>query len=283
MDSNLTNQNTKLNLCPVCTRDNDKVVTICDNDCGTIYCDCGDEYYIIDNKYFSGHNAKCGISEGEDSDSDSDSDDDNLDLKSNINFDFYSRKRIFREEFNNNAIIANMNLSEDVKERVFANFEIFSDRFRDKYHGQKSFLHREYLFCKLLKDEGFEYPYICEQKRFVELEDIYWSLKDVKNCDNFISYLKSYSHTNLYDEPKKVVFKYYNKIYLSTTEGKFDFVLKYFTKYLPKIETRPQYKYNLIILEMEEEKEELTFKNIVSYIIDVIALKDNIFIITEEL
>jgi hypothetical protein len=243
-------------LCPVFHKNNDTEVSICDNDCGTVYCDCGHEYYIKDGKYLTGHNPKCGI------DVDVDSDDSETELKSTINFDFFSRKRLFREEFDNNAIIANMNLSTQVKERIFANFDIFSDRFRDIYHGQKSFLPREYLFCKLLKDEGFVYPYICPQNKFDELEDIYWSLKDVKDYDSFISYLNSYLNSKIYDNPKKVVFKnnkilknkYYNETYLLSIEGEIDFILKYFTKYLPKIKVRPQYKYNLIILEIEEEK-----------------------------
>ncbi len=282
--------------CPICHKNNETEVSICDNDCGTIFCDCENVYYVIDDKYSSGHNPDCG-KDNFDDDYDIDFNDDDLEVLQKINnFDFYSRKRIFREEFNNNAIITNMNLSFDTKEKIFTKFDIFSDKFREKYHGKMSFLPRDYLFFKFLNEEGHIYPYMCEEKKFKELEDIYWSLKDAKNYNSFINYLDTNILYNyeIYILPTKIVvfdifskMKYNRNAYLLTVDDEIDLIIKYFTKFFPKINVNPEYQYNLFILDMKEQNIEITFENVVKYIItnlnNEIKLKNNMFVINEEI
>ena len=46
--------------CPNCKKNLEELI-ICDNDCGTICCDCGCEFYITkDKKYVKGHKPDCG-------------------------------------------------------------------------------------------------------------------------------------------------------------------------------------------------------------------------------
>lgn len=60
--------------------------------------------------------------------------------------------------------------------------------------------------------------------------------------------------------------KYYNKSYLLNIENYVDFVLKYFTKYLPKVEMSNEYVYRLFINEMTEYKKDLYFESIYEHI-----------------
>jgi hypothetical protein len=50
--------------CPECNREyanNNRGIIICDNDCGTIYCLCGIEFYQNnDQQIIKGHNLTCG-------------------------------------------------------------------------------------------------------------------------------------------------------------------------------------------------------------------------------
>jgi hypothetical protein len=286
------------NTCPICTKNNEKNILICDNDCGTIYCDCENEYYIIDNKFSSGHNPNCGKSDEEEDNINSIEDIfKSAETDTKIYFDFYSRKRLFRKDFDNNEIISSLNLSEDVKEKIFTNFDNFSDRFRQKYQGNKSFLPFQYILFRLLKDQGYEYPYICEKNKFRALEDIYWSIKDVKEYNNFNNYLSSIDmldNYEIYIMPMKIVIidiisqmKYDRNSYLLTIDDEIDLVIKYFTKFLPKVDVRPEYHYKLFIMEMEEQNIEITFENILRYIINKlnneIKSKNNIFMIEEEI
>ena len=74
--------------------------------------------------------------------------------------------------------------------------------------------------------------------------------------------------------------------YLLTVKDELDLVIQYFTKFLPKIKKRPEYQYNLIIMEMEEEKMEITFESIFLYIVDELneRMKLNVmFMIKEEI
>jgi hypothetical protein len=36
------------------------VADTCDNDCGTIFCQCGQGYYLAGKTYYAAHNTKCG-------------------------------------------------------------------------------------------------------------------------------------------------------------------------------------------------------------------------------
>ena len=234
---------------------------------------------------------------GEDEDSDVDSVKEYreaTELHTKIISDFYVRKRIFRHEFNSNAMIANLNLREDVKERIFKEFDEFSDRFSAVYKGTKSFLPYRYLFFKLLRNAGFPYTYECTFQKMKAMEKIYWSLKDAKDYEEFIRFLnhgvceKEYK---VFDSPKKIViseFKHSLKeaYYLLTVKHELDLVIQYFTKFLPKIKKRPEYQYNLIIMEMEEEKMEITFESIFLYIVDELNERMNLnvmFMIKEEI
>jgi hypothetical protein len=288
---NLKEINKLQSICPWCNKDNYKEpLTICDNDCGTVYCSCEKEYHIFNNKSLPNHDPNCG----EDSDKDSVED-------YKYHTGFYNRKKIFRDRFNNNAIVSNMNLSEDIKERIFKNFDLFSDSFKYKYQ-QKSFLPYDYLIFRILSEFNYEYPYFCLSDKFEEMEELYWSTKDPKNYNNFINYIKTLLNNNdkkyfkIFDIPKKIVIyntnlkynhKYTKDAYLLTIDGHIDFVIKYFTKFLPKIDVRSQYQYNLFILEMEELNIEITLENINRYIIshlnNEISHCNNILVIKEEI
>jgi hypothetical protein len=195
-----------------------------------------------------------------------------------------------------------MNLSEDIKERIFKNFDLFSDHFKDKYQQKKSFLPYDYLIFRILSEFNYEYPYFCLSDKFEEMEELYWSVKDPKKYNNFINYLKTLLNNNdkkyfeIFDIAQKIVIyntnlkfnhKYPNHAYLLTVEGHIDFVIKYFTKFLSKMDVRPQYQYNLFILEMEEQNIEITFENINRYIIthfnNEIYNSNNILMIKEEI
>jgi hypothetical protein len=52
----------KYGICPWCnTNIGDKEYEICDNDCGTVYCDCGNIYHIVNDKCLRNHNPNCGV------------------------------------------------------------------------------------------------------------------------------------------------------------------------------------------------------------------------------
>lgn len=216
----------------------------------------------------------CGEDDSQDSDVDSVKEyRDATDLHAKVISNFYVRKRIFRHEFNSDAIIINLNLSEDTKEKIFEKFDNFSDTFSNVYKGTKSFLPYKYMFYKLLRKAGYEYEYKCSYKKFKEMETIYWSLQYPKDYQNFICFLNEAAHIvceneyKVFDSPKKIViseFKHSIKeaYYLLTVKDELDLVIQYFTKFLPKINKRPEYQYNFIIMEMEEEKIEITFESI---------------------
>ena len=241
-------------------------------------------------------NNDCG--ESEDSDVDSVKEyREATELHTKIISDFYVRKRIFRHEFNSDAIITQLNLSEDVKERIFKEFDEFSDRFSAVYKGTKSFLPYRYLFFKLLRNAGFPYTYECTFQKMKAMEKIYWSLKDAKDYEEFIRFLNHGANIvcekeyKVFDSPKKIViseFKHSIKeaYYLLTVKHELDLVIQYFTKFLPKINKRPEYQYNLIIMEMEEEKMEITFESIFLDIVDALNERMNLnvmFMIKEEI
>lgn len=204
----------------------------------------------------------------------------------------YSRKGKFRHEFNNNAMIENLNITEDVKAKIFKKFDEFSERFSVKYKGRKSFLPYDYLLFRLLRDEGYEYLYICSSEKFKEMEKIYWSFIYCREYENFICFLNCGANTvcekdyKVFDNPKKIVVSDFknsikNNYYLLTVKDELDIVIQYFTKFFPKINKRPEYQYVLFILEMEEENLEITFESIFLYIIELI--KSRIMIIKEEI
>jgi len=266
--------------CPFCKKDHKSQNRFCSHNCGTVYCYCGNEYHTVDDMPVRRHNPKCGEDEAKDSD-----------------VDFFSRKRIFRDRLNSDSIITKMSLSEDVKQRIFAKFDDFSDRFTDKYGVQKSFLPYQYIFFRLLLEEGYQYPYTCPEAKYKAIEELYWSVKDAKDYEEFISFLnwganivceKEYK---VFDSPKKIViseFKHSIKeaYYLLTVKHELDLVIQYFTKFLQKINKRPEYQYNLIIMEMEEERMEITFESIFLYIVDELNERMNLnvmFTIKEEL
>jgi len=266
------------NICPGCNKNNDKEqVTIYDNDCGTVWCDCGLEYYIVDGKCLINHSASCG----EDY-SDVDSVEEyrkSIELHNKINH-FYHRKMIFRSKFSSDDIITKTSLPEDMKERIFAKFDDLSDRFRDKYGGVRSFLPYQYIFSKLLLEEGYVYPYTCTEAKYKAMEDLYWSVKDAKDYSNFINFLKSPTQSEdfeIYDSPKKVVIQRSlsrgnTTVYLLTVKGDFDLALQYFTKVLPKLGKNPEYRYNIFILDMKEKLklETISLNDVINYMISYV-------------
>lgn len=314
--------------CPICKKDDESQESYrrCDYDCGTVCCSCENEYHILNNKSVPNHNPACytiihfrymqsfpvnGVEDpltirdntcGEDESEDSDVDSvkeyrEATELHTKIMSEFFVRKRIFRHEFNSDAIIKDLNLSEDVKECIFKEFDEFSDRFSAVYKGTKSFLPYRYLFFKLLRNAGFPYTYECTFQKMKAMEKIYWSLKDAKDYEEFIRFLNNgvnivcEKEYNVFDSPKKIViseFKHSLKeaYYLLTVKDELDLVKQYFTKFLPKIKKRPEYQYNLIIMEMEEEKMEITFESIFLYIVDELNERMNLnvmFMIKEEI
>lgn len=102
---------------------------------------------------------------------------------------------------------------------------------------------------------------------------------DYQNYYKFLQYLSLLNETKpqQFDKPRYVTIacyytknenKYYNKTYLLTIENYIDFVLKYFTKYLPHVEMRPEYTYNLFTNEMSEYKKDLYFESIYEHILE---------------
>jgi len=173
--------------CPFCKKDHKSQNRFCSHNCGTVYCYCGNEYHTVDNMPVCRHNPKCG--EDEDKDSDVDSVKkyrEATELHTKIMENFYARKSIFRDRLNSDSIITKMSLSEDVKQRIFAKFDDFSDRFTHKYGGQKSFLPYQYIFFRLLLEEGYEYQYTFTEAKYKAMEELYWSVKDPKDYEEFI-------------------------------------------------------------------------------------------------
>ena len=266
------------NICPGCNKNNDKEqVTIYDNDCGTVWCDCGLEYYIVDGKCLINHSASCG----EDY-SDVDSVEEyrkSIELHYKINH-FYDRKSVFRSKFSSDDIITKTSLPEDMKERIFAKFDDLSDRFRDKYGSVRSFLPYQYIFSRLLLEEGYVYPYTCTNAKYKAIEDLYWSVKDAKDYSNFINFLKSPTQSEnfeIYKSPKKVVIQRSlsrgnTTVYLLTVKGYFDLALQYFTKVLPKLGKNPEYRYNIFILDMKEKLklETISLNDVINYMISYV-------------
>ena len=229
-------------------------------------------------------------SNGEDEDSDLDSVEEYreaTELHTKIISDFFSRKRIFRDKFDSDGIITKMSLPEDVKQRIFAKFDDLSDRFTDKYGGVRSFLPYQYIFFKLLLEEGYEYPLLDEEypyryteAKYKAMEELYWSVKDPKDYSNFINFLKSPTECEnfeIYDTPKKVVIQRSlsrgnTTAYVLTVKGDFDLALQYFTKVLPKSGKNPEYRYNLFILEMEDKLklETISLNDVINYMISYV-------------
>jgi hypothetical protein len=274
-------------ICPGCNKNNDKEhLTICNNGCGTAWCDCGQEYHIANDKCLPDHAPNCG----EDSDHDSVKEyREATELHTKIISDFFSRKRIFRDRFNSDSIITKMSLPEDVKERIFAKFDDLSDRFTDKYGGARSFLPYQYIFFKLFLEEGYEYPlfeegykypYRYTEAKYKAMEKLYWSVKDPKDYSNFINFLKSPTECEnfeIYDSPKKVVIQRSlsrgnTTAYVLKVKGTFDLALQYFTKVLPKSGKNPEYRYNLFILEMKDKLklETISLNDVINYMISYV-------------
>jgi len=311
---------TEIKSCPNCHKNVDsKDFIMCDNDCGTIYCECGYQYYKLGDKYFTTHNPICGKEETESSEeteesesseeSEDISDTDSVeeykrhiqahrearekleklenkeDIKEESKEDKYVRKRIFRHEFYNDAVIKSLKLPEEVKEQVCKNFDKFSDDFSKKYESKIPFLPHQYLFLRLLSELGYNYPYISQVDKFQDQEDIFWSVKDVKDYDNFIFYVKIEnmkkikSFSQEFDKPLKFFIdknisknrrNYYIKTFLINAESATDVVLKYFTKYLAIVEDVISIKdiYNLFIFEMIDNNVDLTFENITRHVLN---------------
>ena len=263
--------------CPFCNKNHKDQNRFCDNDCGTVYCYCGNEYHIINDIPVGRHSPKCV----EDSDVDSVEEyRKSTELHTKVREDFYVRKRIFRHEFNSDNIITKMSLPEDVKERIFAKFDDLSDRFKDKYGGVKSFLPYQYIFSRLLLEEGYEYPYTCTDSKYKAMEELYWSVKDAKDYSNFINFLKSPTQSEdfeIYKSPKKVVIQRSlsrgnTTVYLLTVKGDFDLALQYFTKVLPKLGKNPEYRYNIFILDMKEKLklETISLNDVINYMVSYV-------------
>lgn len=234
------------------------------------------EYYVINDIPVERHSPKCG----EDSDVDSVEEyRKSTELHTKIR-DFYARKRIFRDKINSDSIITKMNLPEDVKERIFSKFDDFSDRFRDDYGRHISFLPYQYIFFRLLLEEGYHYPYTCTDSKYKAMEDLYWSVKNPKDYNNFINFLKSPTQSEnfeIYDRPKKVVIQRSlsrgnTTVYLLTVKGDFDLALQYFTKVLPKLGKNPEYRYNIFILDMEEKLklETISLNDVINYMVSYV-------------
>jgi len=138
-------------------------------------------------------------SSGEDEDSDLDSVKEYREA-TELHTNFFSRKRIFRDRLNSDSIITQMSLPEDVKEPIFTKFDDFSDRFTDKYGGQKSFLPYQYIFFRLLLEEGYQYPYTCPEPKLKAIEELYWSVKELE-------YTSCLEKLKLYSIQKKLLYE----------------------------------------------------------------------------
>lgn len=278
--------------CPKCYKNfESKNLIICDNDCGTIYCDCGYQYYKIGDESFPTHNPLCGKDEYEDEDK-------YKVIPDKIQSNFYVRKRIFRHEFYNDAMINHLKLPQEAKEQVCKNFDKFSDDFSKKYQSKISFLPYNYLFFRLLSEIGYNYPYISQVSKFESYEKIFWSVKDVNDYDTFIFYVKMENMkkkelSSNFDKPLKFFIdknisknkrNYYTKTFLINAESKCDLLLKYFTKYLPKVENYSMIKdiYNLFILDMVNSSFDITFETIARYILKYIE-RDVVKLVEEEI
>jgi hypothetical protein len=55
-----------------------------------------------------------------------------------------------------------------------------------------------------------------------------------------------------------------------TVNCQIDLVLQYFTKVLPKSGKKPEYRYNLFLLEMEEKLETISLDSVINYILSYV-------------